>query len=147
LRGNERKIILSGGGNGRVTAMTIRFLQFCLVLAALGAIGTVSHASDCSRLQGLAQQHAYDMARRERLDHSGFMRQRGPAGVRAENVAVGCADEACARRTWMRSAPHRRNMTSGGCQAIASAVSKSGRRYWVMEVGAGGDQFSVEDVR
>jgi len=29
-------------------------------------------------------------------------------------------------------------MRLGGCQAIASAVSKSGRRYWAMEIGGGG---------
>jgi hypothetical protein len=26
-------------------------------------------------------------------------------------------------------------MMLGGCQAVASAVSASGRRYWVMEIG------------
>ena len=38
----------------------------------------------------------------------------------------------------MQSAHHRANMMLGGCQAIASAVSKNGRRYWVMEIGGGG---------
>ncbi len=66
------------------------------------------------------------------------MKHRGPAGASAENVAVGCADEACARRAWMQSPHHRANMMLGGCQAIASAVSKSGRRYWAMEIGGGG---------
>lgn len=122
-------------------------LRFYFAFALFSALGATASYADCTRLYALAQQHAYDMARRDRLDHSGFMRHRGPAGARAENVAVGCADEACARRVWLQSAPHRKNMMSGGCQAIASAVSKSGRRYWVMEVGAGGDQFSVEDVR
>jgi hypothetical protein len=36
---------------------------------------------------------------------------------------------------WMQSAPHRANMMLGGCQAVASAVSASGRRYWAMEIG------------
>jgi hypothetical protein len=75
------------------------------------------------------------MARRDSLDHSGFMQHRGPAGAVAENVAVGCATEACARQMWMQSPAHRRNMMLGGCQAVASAVSSTGRRYWVMEIG------------
>jgi hypothetical protein len=105
-----------------------------LVLAVL-LVGA-AHA-DCSRLYALAQQHANDMARRNSLDHAGFMTHRGPAGATAENVAVGCADEACARRMWMRSPPHRANMMRGGCHAVASAVSASGSRYWVMEIGGG----------
>jgi hypothetical protein len=39
-------------------------------------------------------------------------------------------------------------MMLGGCQAVASAVSASGRRYWVMEIGGGGlgagRDFSIE---
>jgi hypothetical protein len=109
------------------------------VLALLFSTTGVSlvHA-DCAKLQALAQQHAYDMARRNSLDHAGFMRHRGPAGAAAENVAVGCDTEACARRMWMQSPPHRANMMLGGCQAVASAVSASGRRYWAMEIGGGG---------
>jgi hypothetical protein len=38
----------------------------------------------------------------------------------------------------MQSSQHRANMMLGGCQAVASAVSASGRRYWVMEIGGGG---------
>jgi uncharacterized protein YkwD len=122
------------------------------VLAVLFSVAGVSlvHA-DCAKLQALAQQHAYDMARRNSLDHAGFMRHRGPAGAAAENVAVGCDTEACARRMWMQSPQHRANMMRGGCQAVASAVSASGRRYWAMEIagGGGGDgipgrDFSIE---
>ena len=91
--------------------------------------------ADCASLHALAQQHAYDMARRNSLDHAGFMQHRGPAGAVAENVAVGCGTEACARRMWLQSPPHRANMMLGGCQAVASAVSASGRRYWAMEIG------------
>jgi hypothetical protein len=75
------------------------------------------------------------MARRNSLDHAGFMQRRGQAGAVAENVAMGCETEACARRMWMQSPPHRANMMLGGCQAVASAVSASGRRYWAMEIG------------
>jgi uncharacterized protein YkwD len=106
----------------------------------------VARAIDCATLYALAQQHAYDMARRGHLDHAGFMKHRGPRGAVAENVAVGCADEACARRAWMNSPHHRANMMLGGCQAIASAVGKNGRRYWVMEIGGGGGITGVRDL-
>ena len=117
--------------------MKIHVIRFGIALLLTAAGAGLAHA-DCARLYALAQQHAYDMARRNSLDHAGFMKHRGPAGATAENVAVGCADEACARRAWMRSPHHRANMMLGGCQAVASAVSKSGRRYWVMEIGGGG---------
>jgi hypothetical protein len=48
---------------------------------------------------------------------------------------MGCETEACARRMWMQSPRHRANMMLGGCQAVASAVSASGRRYWAMLIG------------
>ena len=115
-------------------------LRIIAVLCATIA-GAGSSYADCSSLHRLAQQHANDMARRNSLDHSGFMRHRGPAGAVAENVAVGCDTEACARRMWMQSPAHRRNMTLGGCQAVASAVSATGRRYWAMLVG--GDSRAV----
>ena len=131
----------------------MKFRGSPFVLALMFSVSGVSlvHA-DCAKLQALAQQHAYDMARRNSLDHAGFMRQRGPAGAAAENVAVGCDTEACARRMWMQSPPHRANMMRGGCQAVASAVSASGRRYWAMEIGGGGGRgdgipsrdFSIE---
>lgn len=110
-------------------------------LRALAAICTTlvwveTCSADCSSLRALAQQHANDMARRNSLDHAGFLQRRGPAGALAENVAMGCATEACARRMWMQSPPHRANMMRGGCQAVASAVSASGRRYWAMEIGS-----------
>ena len=106
------------------------------ILASTGGAG-VCYA-DCAALHALAQRHAYDMARRNSLDHAGFKSLRGPAGAVAENVAVGCDTEACARRMWMQSAPHRANMMLGGCQAVASAVSANGRRYWAMEIGGNG---------
>ena len=107
------------------------------LLAALCAtvVWAESCYADCSSLHALAQQHANDMARRNSLDHAGFMARRGPAGAVAENVAMGCETEACARRMWMQSPPHRANMMLGGCQAVASAVSASGHRYWAMEIG------------
>jgi hypothetical protein len=107
------------------------------LLAALCAtiVCADSCYADCSSLHALAQQHANDMARRNSLDHAGFTTRRGPAGAVAENVAMGCDTEACARRMWMQSPPHRANMMLGGCQAVATAVSARGRRYWAMEIG------------
>jgi len=124
-------------------------IRFWSGLALYCALGAGLAYADCSALYGLAQRHANDMARRNSLDHAGFMKHRGPAGASAENVAVGCDTEACARQAWMKSPHHRANMMSGGCQAIASAVSKNGRRYWVMEIGGGGSgsagrDFSIE---
>src|SRR5262245_63049035 len=43
-------------------------------------------------LAALASEHAADMARRDSLDHNGFMTHRGPRGARAENVAYGCKE-------------------------------------------------------
>ena len=126
--------------------MMIRMVRFCSVLALFCALGAGLCHADCSTLYGLAQRHANDMARRNSLDHAGFMKHRGPAGAAAENVAVGCQTEACARQAWMKSPHHRANMMLGGCQAIASAVSKKGRRYWVMEIGGGGTGSAGRDL-
>ena len=112
----------------------MRWREFITGLALLAITGGACYA-DCAALHALAQRHAHDMARRNSLDHAGFKSFRGPAGAVAENVAVGCETEACARRMWMQSAPHRANMMLGGCQAVASAVSANGRRYWAMEIG------------
>ena len=110
-------------------------IRLSLVLSLGVNVGSAAQAASCGTLHALAQAHANDMARRESLDHDGFFRERGPRGAMAENVAVGCKSEACAREVWMNSPPHRANMMLGGCQAVASAVSKSGRRYWAMEIG------------
>ncbi len=125
--------------------MMIRMIRFWTVLALFCAAGAGLCHADCSVLYRLAQQHANDMARRNSLDHAGFMKHRGPAGAVAENVAVGCATEACARQAWMNSPHHRANMALGGCQAIASAVVKNGRRYWAMEIGGGGGGIAGRD--
>lgn len=98
--------------------------------------GRLPIASD-AHLAALAKSHAEDMARRESLDHNGFMETRGPAGARAENVSYGCNDSPCAIRQWANSSGHRKNMLLADVTryGLASAVSKSGRRYWAMELG------------
>lgn len=88
----------------------------------------------CPVMRLLAQEHSNDMARRDHLDHDGFYSKRAPRGARAENVAYGCPDEACAVAMWRRSPPHAMNMLLPGCRAVASAVSQSGKRYWTMEI-------------
>jgi len=87
-------------------------------------------------LAALAHSHAADLARRAALDHTGFM-QRARLGANAENVSYGCGDESCAIRQWSQSARHRANMLRKDVTAygLGSAVSASGRRYWVMELG------------
>jgi uncharacterized protein YkwD len=127
-------------------------MRLCLVGIALLAFVSSTQAMDLnsyrakqgraplrvdSSLTGLAYFHALDLARRGRLDHAGFLRGRAPLGAAAENVSYGCGDEACAILQWARSARHRaamlrKDVTTYG---LASAVSASGRRYWVMEVG------------
>ena len=89
------------------------------------------------QLTALAQAHAADMARRNSLDHNGFMERRGPAGARAENVAYGCQDVPCVTRTWINSSGHRANMLRGDVTryGLASAVAANGRRYWALELG------------
>ena len=83
--------------------MTKTFLLGIAIALSSSAAGIgLSHA-DCSALYAAAQQHAYDMARRNSLDHAGFKRHRGPAGAVAENVAVGCETEDCARRRGRRA--------------------------------------------
>jgi hypothetical protein len=118
--------------------MMIRKIRFWSMVALFCAFGAGLCRADCSALYWLAQQHANDMARRNSLYHAGFMTHRGPAGAVAENVAVGCETEACAWQAWMKSPRHRANMSIGGCHAVASALSRSGRRYWAMEIGGSG---------
>lgn len=90
--------------------------------------------ANCGLMQQLAQQHANDMARRERLDHAGFAK-RAAQGARAENVAMGNATKAATLAQWHASSRHAANMRLPGCKAIAHAQSRSGRYYWVMLIG------------
>jgi uncharacterized protein YkwD len=89
-------------------------------------------------LTGLAYQQAHLMAGRNRIDHKDFRQRIGPIGsTHAENVLVGCEDEACAIRVWAKSPGHRRNMLRGDVSAygIASAIGATGRKYWALELG------------
>jgi uncharacterized protein YkwD len=90
-----------------------------------------------AHLTSLASAHAADMARRNSLDHNGFMERRGPAGARAENVAYGCKDTPCVIRLWIKSSGHRKNMLRGDVSryGLAFADAANGRRYWALELG------------
>src|SRR6476661_7746822 len=88
-------------------------------------------------LTALAGEHSGDMARRDSLDHNGFMTSRGPRGARAENVAYGCKEAACVIQQWVNSSGHRKNMLIPGLTryGLASATSTSGKTYWALELG------------
>ena len=88
-------------------------------------------------LTALASEHAADMARRDSLDHDGFMTRRGPRGARAENVAYGCKESACVIQQWVNSSRHRKNMLilSLNRYGLASATSPSGKKYWALLLG------------
>jgi len=91
-----------------------------------------------ARLAGIAYQQARLMAGRGQIDHKDFVTRIGPVGsTHAENVLVGCADEACAIQVWSKSSGHRANMLRGDVSAygIGSATSDKGRQYWALELG------------
>jgi hypothetical protein len=59
-------------------------------------------------LAGLAYEQANAMAGRAQIDHKDFRKRIGLIGsTHAENVLVGCDDEACAIARWAKSAGHR----------------------------------------
>jgi len=101
----------------------------------------VSHGLSQLRTDGtlaaLASEHAADMARRDSLDHNGFMTHRGPRGARAENVAYGCKETTCVIQQWVKSSGHRTNMLIPSLTryGLASATSPSGKKYWTLLVG------------
>jgi hypothetical protein len=112
-------------------------LPWMLCITASLAVSAPTYAaakSDCALMQQLAQEHANDMARREKMDHSGF-HNRAARGARAENVAMGSKTEAEAIAQWRNSPGHAANMGLAGCKAVAHAVSRSGRHYWAMVIG------------
>src|ERR1044071_6134261 len=77
------------------------------------------------RLAGIAYEQASLMAGRSRIDHKDYRKRIGQIGsTHAENVLVGCDDEACAIARWAKSAGHRRNMLRGDVSAygISSAT-------------------------
>jgi uncharacterized protein YkwD len=104
--------------------MIVRSVLIVLTLATMPTRAFASAAQEC----------AASMARRDHLDHSGFVSRAKRYGLRAENVAYGCTTEVCARAMWRKSPPHARNMMLPGFQEVASARGRSGRTYWCMEI-------------
>jgi uncharacterized protein YkwD len=131
----------------------MRLMKFVTAIGMVGALAAPAHALDLNgfraqhgkpalsfstRLAGIAYEQARLMAGRSQIDHKDFVRRIGPVGsTHAENVLVGCADEACAIRVWSKSSGHRANMLRGDVSAygIGSAVSDKGRQYWALELG------------
>ena len=101
--------------------------------AVLMALTPAAAKTSCQLMRRLAQEHSNDMARRDHLDHNGFA-SRAKRGARAENVAFGYNSERQIIALWEASPPHAANMLLPGCKAIASVRSRSGRRYWTMEI-------------
>ena len=107
----------------------------CAVLLLAGVMpASAKGKSDCALMQRLAQEPSNDMARRDSMDHAGFS-ERAAQGARAENVAMDTRTRAETIAAWRASAGHAANMRLPGCKAVALAVSRSGRRYWTMEIG------------
>ena len=110
------------------------WISCAAILLSTAMPGQANAKSNCQLMQQLAQQHSNDMARRERMDHSGF-HNRAKRGARAENVAMGSSTKAGAMAQWWTSPGHAANMMLPGCKAVAHARSKSGRYYWTMLIG------------
>ena len=106
---------------------TIVLAQSALIALALAMVPMSAFAS-------ASQECAAGMARRDRLDHSGFHARAKRYGLRAENVAYGCTTESCARAMWWKSAGHAWNMRLPGLKEVSSARSRSGRTYWCMAI-------------
>jgi hypothetical protein len=123
--------------------------QWILCIIASLAVCAPTYAaakSDCALMQQLAQEHANDMALREKMDHSGF-HNRAARGARAENVAMGSKTEAEAMTQWRNSPGHAANMRLAGCKAVAHAVSSSGRHYWAMMIGKSPAEIASQSTR
>jgi len=123
-------------GNDKAGQMKFRLMGVAtaMLIYGLSPANAKLLKTSCQTMQRLAQEHANDMARRDRLDHAGFA-SRVKRGARAENVASGNSSRAMTIAQWRASPPHAANMLLPGCKGIASAVSRSGRHYWTMEIG------------
>ncbi|MEW6449486.1 CAP domain-containing protein [Leptospira sp. severe_002] len=129
-------LLLAVSGCGSLSSI-VGVGENATTLNSFRAANGLSQLSSDPGLTAMAAGHAADMARRESLDHNGFMEFRGPKGARAENVAYGCKDSACTIQQWIKSSGHRANMLRKDINkyGMASATSASGRRYWALEVG------------
>ncbi len=124
---------LAGCGSLSVTSTP----QTATSLNGFRATHGLSQLQTDSNLTALASEHSADMARRDSLDHDGFMTHRAPRGARAENVAYGCKDSPCVIQQWVDSSGHRKNMLIPSLTryGLGSATSPSGKKYWTLLVG------------
>jgi uncharacterized protein YkwD len=117
-------------------------LATCCSPAHAGTVNSFRHAHGLpalhrsASLQAMAQRHARSMAARHSMDHAGFYSERGLRGVRAENVALGCATENCAISAWEGSSAHRANMLLPDVRSYGMAsATGGGQRYWCLVLG------------
>ena len=122
-----------------LSMITLACLQCsALDLNAFRAQHHLPPLSYSATLSGEASADAYDLARRNHLDHKAFRaRAHTMSSTAAQNVLWGCETEDCAIRTWAKSAGHRRNMLMKGVSSygLASATADNGRKYWVLNLG------------
>ena len=96
-----------------------------------------------SRLNAAAQNHANDMAARNRMTHTGSDGSNGGtritrAGYRwsswGENVAYGYTTARSVVSAWLQSPPHRANMLNGGFRHMGLGVARAanGTMYWCL---------------
>ena len=97
-------------------------------------------------LNRVAQEHACDNARHNRMSHTGSdgslfgerIRRAGYSYRRAnENVALGFRDTASVVTSWMRSRGHRQNVLDRGTEDLGLGIAQGadGRLHWVMVSG------------
>jgi len=93
-------------------------------------------------LEGAAQRHACDIARRQQLSHRSGLFSSLPSRLRREGYAFSMANENLAAgqsspeqvmRSWMASSGHRSNILAASARelGVGVAVGADGQRYWV----------------
>jgi cysteine-rich secretory family protein len=115
------------------------FVPFLVAITAITFVPSLANAS-CAAMQNLAQESANSMAARDHMDHYWFSSHASQKGALAENSAI-AKSKADAIAQWWGSPGHASNMRlSYTCKSVASAVSRSGRRYWAMVIGNSDEQ-------
>ena len=112
--------------------ISTRIASAAILVMALTPAQAEPLTAGCGLMQSLAQEHANDMARRERLDHAGFAK-RAARGARAENVAFGHASEAETLAQWRASSRHAANMQGDRQRAIAFGADLLGHGDWTVK--------------
>jgi uncharacterized protein YkwD len=97
------------------------------------------------KLQGAAEEHARDMATRNKMTHGGRDGSTPSSRITArgyrmrrsgENIAFGPMTPEGVMKVWMRSPPHRRNILGSFSQVGAAyATASDGIAYWCVTFG------------